>query len=395
MNPLSALQQQFPLSPKKFWKKIIEKLLGWYILVSIGIVIDIFIMIVTSGAADAGATTAVLWGTLVAVLIFTAIITGIYSWYIKVYIRRYYYDGEENFITIKKGVFAPAEIHVQWQKIQDVYVDQDILDRIMGLYDVHIASATAASGIEAHIDGVEQAAADGLKKFLLGKVSAAGRNSYQNETRPPAMAASTSPAGVGGQPPPPAAIHLSEEISSKVYPLTGKWLAIKVVGRLVSPFVYWAIVVFFIFGKLARDLSADYNWVNHYGIYIAGYLGVSVVSGIIHVIALLIWKKNYAFDFTPDNIYYREGVISLSEKHMPYSSIQDVTVTQGVLERLVGLARVRIENAAQQTMVTSRGNSLSVFTGVLLQGISLADANKITEILKTTVLGKNTSRHGL
>ena len=59
----------------------------------------------------------------------------------------------------------PAQIHVQYGKIQDVYVDQDLLDRILGIYDVHISSATYSSGIEAHIDGVDKVGAEGLKNL--------------------------------------------------------------------------------------------------------------------------------------------------------------------------------------------------------------------------------------
>ncbi len=385
MNPISTLQQQFPLSPRKFWKKIIEKLIAWYALAFIVAVIDAVLIIMTNDAYNDGAK-AILWGVLLVVLFIVVLVTALYGWYVKIYIKRYYYDGEEHFITIKKGVFAPGEIHVQWQKIQDVYVDQDILDRIMGLYDVHIASATATSGIEAHIDGVEKFAAEGLKTFLLNKVSSAGRNNTQNST------ANITTDQVQAQQAQPQAstIKLTEEISSDTYPLTGKWLIIKLFSRLVSPFVYWAILIFFIFARLSEDVSSDYYW-----IYILGYIAISLLSAIIHIITLFLWKKNYAFKFTSDNIYYREGVISLSEKHMPYSSMQDVTVHQGVLERLVGLAKVRIENAAQQTMRTSRGNVVSVFTGIIIQGISIDDANKITNLLKTTVLGKNTSHYGL
>jgi len=382
MNPTSSLQQQFPLSSKKYWKKMLPKLIG-VLFVPLILVIPAFAVIISNG----GGNTAVelISAGVVSIIVYLIIIAP-YSWYVRTYIKRYYYAGEENFITIKKGVFTPAEIHVQWQKIQDVYVDQDLLDRIMGLYDVHIASATAASGIEAHIDGVDQAAAEGLKQFLLNKVSGAGRNNFQNTV----ASSPTDPAQPQQSQPQAATINLTEEISSNTYPLTGKWLAIKLVGRLISPFVYWAILIFFIFARLANDVPSDYYWM-----YVLGYIAVSLLSAIIHIIGLFLWKKNYAFNFTPDNIYYRQGVISLSEKHMPYSSIQDVTVQQGVIERFVGLAKVRIENAAQQTMQTSRGRTVSVFTGVILQGISLADANKITNLLKTTVLGKNTSRYGL
>ena len=47
---------------------------------------------------------------------------------------------------------------------------QDLLDRIFGLYDIHLSSATFSSGMEAHIDGVEKQAADGLRKILLETV---------------------------------------------------------------------------------------------------------------------------------------------------------------------------------------------------------------------------------
>ena len=324
----------------------------------------------------------ILWGIILVGLVFLFIITLLYSLYIKAYIRRYYYAGEDHFITIKKGVFTPAEIHVQWQKIQDVYVDQDLLDRMMGLYDVHIASATAASGIEAHIDGVGQAAAEGLKKFLLDKVSGAGRSSVPLQTQGQAQV----------QPPQNQSVHFAEKISSTTYPLSGKWMAVETVKKLLAPFLYWAFLILIFSGQLLKDFS----WQSNIIYILLGWIAISILSGIIHVIALFIWRKNYAFDFGPDNLYYKVGVISLSEKHMPYSSIQDVTIRQGILDRIFGLADVRVENAAQQ-MIQTRQGRMPISAGIVLQGFSLASANKITDILKTTVLSKNNyqSQYGL
>jgi hypothetical protein len=62
---------------------------------------------------------------------------------------------------------------------------------------------------------------------------------------------------------------------------------------------------------------------------------------------------------------------------------------------MFGLAKVRIENAAQGQMMPTRRGMVNLFSGVVIQGLSVEDANKITNILKTTVLGKNTSRYGL
>lgn len=84
-------------------------------------------------------------------------------WYFAVY----FYDLTNDFIQIKKDPITPREITIPYERIQDIYVDQDLLDRIFGLYDVHLSSATISSGIAAHIDGVEKQAADGLRAILL------------------------------------------------------------------------------------------------------------------------------------------------------------------------------------------------------------------------------------
>ena len=403
MNPISDLQQQYPLSSRKFLKKILTSVVGIFILdIFLGSFFGFFLILALIGFSIIPDHTdnniAVVVAVLVYYILFFAIHISLYAWYIKVYIKRYYYAGEEHFITIKKGVFAPAEIHVQWLKIQDVYVDQDIIDSILGLYDVHISSATAQSGIEAHIDGVDQQSADGLKKFLLDKVS--GRNNVQSAPTAQPAGGQGQDQGTSAQPvsgpihSQPIKINLSEEISSKKYPLSDKWFTLAIVSRIASSFGFVAAFIIFFMLKANSDLQ-NFSGSGFYAFAI--WIAVGSVSMVWSVIALFLWRKNYAFNFTEENIYYREGVISLSEKNMPYSSIQDVTVRQGVLERFFGLGKVVIENAAQQQMVVGRAGAqqLGGFGGVMIQGVSIEDANKITNILKSTVLGRNSSQYGL
>ena len=146
---MNSFQAQYPLSPKKFWKKQISQMVSSGVL-ALFLLVGVTVLMTISTYSRmsiilADSTILCLW----------VIITLLYALYFKAYIRTYYYDGAENFITIRKKFFTPQEIHVQYQKIQDVYVDQDLLDRVMSLYDVHIASATVSSSIEAHIDGVD------------------------------------------------------------------------------------------------------------------------------------------------------------------------------------------------------------------------------------------------
>jgi uncharacterized membrane protein YdbT with pleckstrin-like domain len=189
----------------------------------------------------------------------------------------------------------------------------------------------------------------------------------------------------------PATINFSGDLSSDAYPLSGKWTVVTLISRLLSSISYPFIIILVIFGK-SKNLTIEDDW--QYWVLI--WIGLTIITMIGRTIALFLWKKNYAFKFGPENIYYKEGVISLSEKHMPYSSIQDVTVRQGVVERFFGLAKVVIENAAQQSVPVGRyGQKMAVSSGVVLQGFSIAEANKIADMLKTSVLGKNSGKYGI
>lgn len=321
----------------------------------------------------------VLFPAIAITLLVWLVLVFLYAWYVKAYIRRYYYDANENFVTIKKGVFAPAEIHVQYSKIQDVYVDQDILDRIMGLYDVHIASATAASAIEAHIDGVEKVSSDGLKDLLLGKIQGVSTSVSQTPTQGSASAT-------------PLAVHLTEEVSSKTYPIVGQWLFLQAIGSLVfALFVGGAIVFYFIAPGEHSDTSTltalGFSGNQVFVVWLILSLFVFIISFVYQVL----WKDTFSFSFLPEYIVLQKGVIARQETHLPYRSVQDVAVSQGIIERMFGLATVRIENAAASQMVGKK----MVSSGLRMPGQTLEKANKLSEIVRNITLTKNSSQTGL
>ena len=160
----SKTREQFPLSTKKVIKKTISGTLGYVILLGI----LYFILVFSLKSANApfawfGISTAAVFGLLVLIILLVYLYQ---RWYFAVY----FYDFTPDFIIIRKGPITPLEITIPYERIQDVYVDQDIFDRFFGLYDVHLSSATISSGMEAHIDGVEKQAADGLRALLLDTV---------------------------------------------------------------------------------------------------------------------------------------------------------------------------------------------------------------------------------
>ena len=161
----SKTRQQFPLSYKKIIKKTMTSTIAVTILLFAvwGFLVFIFGSIGQEAVGWLGTATFGIFGFLFVVVMLT-------YFYQRWYFSSYFYDLTDDFIQIKKGPITPREITIPYERIQDVYVDQDIFDRIFGLYDVHLSSATVSSGMEAHIDGVEKQATEGLRTILLEKV---------------------------------------------------------------------------------------------------------------------------------------------------------------------------------------------------------------------------------
>lgn len=352
MPTTSAFQAQYPLSPRKFWKKIIEKIVLWFIL--------FWVM---------GFLTFLAVQSLVLAFVPTVIIIGLYAGYVSAYIARYYYDANESFITIKKGVFAPAEIHIQYAKFQDVYVDQDILDRIMGLYDVHIASATITSGIEAHIDGVGAVAAEGLKTFLLQKLQNGGTPPTSAIT--PQAPASASTAGFG------------KDYSTENYPISSRWL--------LQSAISWFILATLLSGVLAYYINATATNAETAEIPSGLWLMVFLIIYALNIAYAVLWRAAYSFAFTPDYIVTKKGVIAKTETHVPYRSVQDVTVSQGVFERMLGIATVVIENAATQQIAGNR----AISSAIVIPGQPLSRAAELSDAIKAVALTKTSAHTGL
>lgn len=158
---MSLTRKKYPLSKRKIIKKTISSIIGmqiWFLVVIvIFFILKINLIPISSQL--------IRWYPLVFLIIL--VLNYLYQWW---YFKTYFYEATEDYLIIRKNPITPYEIIVPWERIQDVYVEQDFLDRVFGLYDVYLSTATLLSGAEAHIDGVEKRTAEGLKMFLLEKV---------------------------------------------------------------------------------------------------------------------------------------------------------------------------------------------------------------------------------
>lgn len=159
---LSEIQKKYPLSPKKPIKKTVQRF--WYVILMV-VVTGIFFF---TQKGEVNTLTIGLMALLV--LLFFIPFYFYQLWYYKTY----FYDLTDDFVIIKKGPIAPQEITIPYERIQDIYIEQDLFDRFFGLYDVHISSATLTSEGLAHIDGVNKDSAQALRALILKKVKEKG-----------------------------------------------------------------------------------------------------------------------------------------------------------------------------------------------------------------------------
>ena len=94
------------------------------------------------------------------------------------YYRTYFYDIREESVVIRRGVICKHELTLPLVRITDVYLDQDLTARMLGLYDLHLSSPTRQSGKVAHMAGIDREGALTLKHAILQRINQADSISF-------------------------------------------------------------------------------------------------------------------------------------------------------------------------------------------------------------------------
>lgn len=116
-------------------------------------------------------------------LVFTFILSLPALFWEWLYFRNYFYDIDDKNVIIRKGVITTKEATLPFNKITDVYVDQDIHDVIFGIYDVHISTPTVDSGLFAHIDGVNKEGSVEIRRLILDRINNPESDEKRDEKR--------------------------------------------------------------------------------------------------------------------------------------------------------------------------------------------------------------------
>ena len=304
-----SLKTQFPLKKVKIIKRTLLGYLGFFFIGLFGAVVSLSINILI---------------TMIILLVMAGVFAG-YLYYNLLYYRNYAYDLTPDGLLIGKGVISSWKITVPSHKIQDVYLDQDILDRIFGIYDLHLSTATAASEREAHIDGIGLEDAKILRQKLL-----AWMGEYES-----------SPEKIKTYKPGKAGFYVS------------------VFGSLMA--TAYILLVFF----------------DSYG------LALMILVG--PIVAVINYLEYYArkYSIGRDGVLVKTGYFIPKESIFLYRNIQDVEAQQGFQNRIFGIHTLVIKTMTDSSAVNARMTYLNKEDAVNLRNEIMEMSRKSPQQQKT------------
>jgi putative membrane protein len=124
--------------------------------------------------------------------------------YFRYHTMRYRFD--EDGVSMRWGILFRREVSLSYARIQDIHLTSGILQRWLGLADIHIQTASGSSKAEMTIEGLREFEA--VRDFLYSKMRRARRGAGSAEAEPDVVgatastnastsAAASAPAGAG------------------------------------------------------------------------------------------------------------------------------------------------------------------------------------------------------
>lgn len=342
-------RQNLPLSPLKVVKKSMPSLFGSLAFggVLLLVVMMIFLLLEPWVAS-------LLIGAGVALTVLAMLWTLGYHY---LYYKLYYYKFDQEGGVVRKGVVSRGEGHVRYERLQNIYVDQDVLDRLLGLYDVHYETAGELSHHYSHVDGLRREGADKLVEFLKQKAKSKSPIA-RPQAGPPPQEQKGSPPMSPPSGPSPSDAPLYSRANVPISPASVISLSVSMTCLLV----FGLLLLAMFFGMDIFRGGKTILWLRGIGIAL-----------LLIPLYFCIDYRNFRFQLWSDQGDVHHKVIGQSTTYFYYDRIQNVNLSQGVFDRLFGIYTLQIETA-------SGGIGTSV---IVIPGLERKDAEKLRDFLVT------------
>jgi len=276
-------------------------------------------------------------------------LVGILAWQYAYY-QRFEYVLTESTFDIDSGVLSRRSREIPYERIQNVSIDRNVLERALGLSEVRLETA-GGSGAEAHLQYVRAAEADRLQDEVGERARRSreetGRTGRRTaEEGAPADEAGPAPDAVRDEAagrPAAAGTGAAGPQRERLFELTGRELT--VLG-LVSLDARYLPFVLFALGALPGSVDLEGE---------GGALALLAIAGAILVFTLLAAGVSAAFsvanyygfqlDRLGEELRYERGLLQRYSGTIPLEKVQALTVTENPLARWVGYASLTVETA--------------------------------------------------
>lgn len=231
------------------------------------------------------------------------------------YVGRFAYDLTADTLDIDSGVFSRRAREIPYERIQNVDITQNVVQRALGIAEVSIETA-GGSDTEANLRYVSRAEADRLQRELSDRT---GR---------------TSPDEAEGE---PAAAETLFAISERELGVLGLVSAdLRVLGLVT-------VALSTVAPRLAREFAPPFNLVSLAGpavalLAILAFWAVSAVSS-----ALRYWGFRLSRD--DGDLRYERGLLQRYNGSIPVEKVQTLRLQENVLARVLGYATLVVETA--------------------------------------------------
>lgn len=263
---------------------------------------------------------------ILASLVFAAVVSVSLIWEYIVW-RRYDYFFEDDSLRITHGVFRRDEREIPYRRIQNVAINKNIVQRVLGLAKTDFETA-GGNGTEASLKYVTDDEAkmiqSRVRKFKNGK-----ENEKEDKERERLFELSGSDLL--------AYSFLSVNVKSVGLGFAGIGIVASIAGGLVESFSIAPLIII-------------------------GFLGLLFTAGIWIFNAASNYIQYYDFKLyqEEDTLEYERGLLNRSEGSIPLEKVQGISVEENFLKRQLNYATLKIETAGLSSEQEVKSNEVAI-----------------------------------
>ena len=131
-------------------------------------------------------------------------------------------------------------------------------------------------------------------------------------------------------------------VNDKTYPISWRWLLKPLLGTFVGASIvsFFVIIAFTFFTFGNQDVNGPFNG----GILVFIIFFFSLVGPFFSMIFAFVRRLTFDYTFEDNFIVMHQGLISRSQRNIPYSVLQNVIVKQDLSDRILGITTFIILN---------------------------------------------------